>query len=280
MRLAMVPTARRSKAAPPPRRERLCRQPSMWIARPGHAGQPGPVDADGPAAPTRHAAGLGLLHPPDLLSREQRLERAARRPGIAMAGAAVRAQPGERVQRRSATIWAPKYRQATFGAFLTDAGRMRSRRSTSPIATCSRPSSVPAPGAEGPADHPRRPQPGQPAPDCACSRERIAGTARGGADRRRLCGRLADLDDRRPAGARPAGLRAARPGGLRPVAGRASASRPIPSMVDRHLRRDRGPERRAAGGIADAVHQPADRQRRRRGARGGQSRHARSPTRT
>ena len=93
--------------------------------------------------------------------------------------------------------------------------------------------------------------------------ERIARRARGGADRRRLCDRLAGLGDRGPA--RPAlpRLRAARAGALPPLlAELRRARRPEPGH--RRLRRDDRARRRAARGIGDALHQPADRRARRR----------------
>ena len=107
-------------------------------------------------APTRGAARLGLLRPPDQLPRIRRLERAGRRPGIAGPGGAVRAQPGERVQRRRRDLGA-QIPPGDLRRLPDHQGRMRSSAldfAYRDVLAAYR--GVPARGAGGPADHPRR----------------------------------------------------------------------------------------------------------------------------
>ncbi len=170
-----------------------------WIARPDRGSNPAlwlPTGMErGPAG----EAAVFFIHPTSYLEKarwnapvddaesQQRARLFVRSQASAFNGA------GE--------IWAPKYRQATFGAFLTtktdaqkaldlayrDVGRIRPLNSGRP------------------ADHPGRAQPGQPAPHPAAQ-----GTGGGhsahGADRGGLCSRLADLDQRRSRAARSARL--------------------------------------------------------------------------
>ena len=79
-----------------------------------------------------------LLHPPDHLSRARPLERAARRPAAASDRAELFVQqPGERVQRRRRDLGAALPPGGVRRLPARQRGRAR-RRSTSPIATCSR----------------------------------------------------------------------------------------------------------------------------------------------
>ncbi len=117
MRLAMVP------------HEEFRRQPgvasrayddrTMWIARPDIRKNPALWTPSGYLADPRVAPALFFIHPTSYLSRahwnaglddEEANERAA----LFLRGQAS-------AFNDSAEIWAPRYRQATFGAFLTDA---------------------------------------------------------------------------------------------------------------------------------------------------------------
>ena len=117
MRWAMVPSApfRAGRCRPAP----TIASRGMWIARPDIAGNPVAVGAAGLRA--RRAtprASVFFVHPTSFLESTA-WNAPLDDPESQRSRRAVRAQPGERVQRRSAQIWAPKYRQATFGAFLT-----------------------------------------------------------------------------------------------------------------------------------------------------------------
>ena len=96
--------------------------------------------------------------------------------------------------------------------------------------------------------------------------ERIARRAGGGADRRRLSGRLAGLGDRGSARPRPSPP-ARRPDQARCLLSWQSFAEPAdPSQVTDVYDAIARPGGVAARGIADALHQPADRRARRRRA--------------
>ena len=115
------------------------RQARLWIARPDIAGNPVALDA---ARLSRRraspSASVFFVHPTTFLE-----PRAWNAPlddrGIARAGGLVRPQPGERVQRRSAQIWAPQIPPGDVRRLPHQQGRMPAARSISPIATCSPP---------------------------------------------------------------------------------------------------------------------------------------------
>ena len=230
----------------------------MWLARPdlprqsGAAGRPPGYRA----APTPD--GRGVLRPPDLVPRPRALERAARRCRDANDRAELFLRGQASAFNEVGAIWAPRYRQATFGAFLTDARPTRSRRSTSPIATSPPRSTSSSQRGRRPADHPRRAQPGRAPPDAAAARTRRRHAARE-ADRRRLCRRLAGLD--RPptcrAWACPPAPRADQTGCI--LSWQSFAEPADPSLILDTYRRDHRLRRPAAHGHADALHQPADR---------------------
>ena len=112
----------------------------------------------------------------------------------------------------SGDVWAPRYRQAAFGAFLLNS-RMLKRPWISPTPTYRRRSTLHCRGRR-PTDHPCRAQPGR-----TSSRAAAKGANRGQADReedrRGLCRWLADQHDGGPTCAWPSG-RVTRPG--RPAA--------------------------------------------------------------
>ena len=170
-------------------------------------------------------------------------------------------------------VWAPKYRQATFGAFLTsedNARRALDFAYRDVLAAYE--------------EFLRQAPPDRPIILAAHSQgslhlmrlleERVQGAPEARADRRRLCHRLAGLRDRGPARSAPPRLRAARAGALPALlAELRRAGRP--GDGHRRLRRLDRPRRGQPRRLADALRQPADRDARRRGGPRGQSRHAR-----
>ena len=90
----------------------------MWIARPDIGGNPALWAPPG-FAPTPSPRASGFLRPPDQLPRILGLER-----GLDDEESQDRARLFVRSQASAfnsvGAIWAPKYRQAAFGAFLTD----------------------------------------------------------------------------------------------------------------------------------------------------------------
>jgi hypothetical protein len=117
MRIAMVPTAQFEAA--PPAAEGAYAKADMWISRPGTANDPSLWVPEG-AAPegARGDASIFFIHPTSYLERgrwnapldDEESQRRARL--FVRSQASALAAAGE--------VWAPKYRQATFGAFLTD----------------------------------------------------------------------------------------------------------------------------------------------------------------
>jgi hypothetical protein len=117
MRLAMVPTAKFEAA--PPAAEGAYAKAEMWISQPGTADDPSLWLPEG-AGPTaeRGEASIFFIHPTSYLERgrwnapldDEESQRRARL--FVQSQASALAAAGE--------VWAPKYRQATFGAFLTD----------------------------------------------------------------------------------------------------------------------------------------------------------------
>ena len=269
MRMAMVPSgAFESRAGGTARR--LCRRQDVAGAA-RHQEQSGDLD---PAGLRRSGigAGGGVLHPPDLVPRAHALERTARQCRRRMAAPHLFLRGQASVFNEAVQVWAPRYRQATFGAFLTGA-RTRSRRSISRIATSRRRSTSSSGNRPRPPDHPRRAQPGRVPPDPAAART-SRGQAAGDAHRRGVCDRLAGVEGRRPAAL---GLpECATPD----QAGCVLSWQSLPSPPTRRCcstfstRRAARPAI-ARGGHAAGLHQPANRHARRRRARDRQSRHTR-----
>lgn len=116
MRAAMVPTVRFE--AQPGVTAATYRDPKMWIARPDKPGNPARWAPPGYAPAADPAAAMFFIHPTSYL------ERARWNAPIDDARAAALAETFLRGQasafNESAAIWAPRYRQATFGAFLTN----------------------------------------------------------------------------------------------------------------------------------------------------------------
>ena len=115
MRAGMVPSAKFE--APAPQKADAYAPASMWIARPDIAGNPAlwlPPKVD--PQPAGKAA-IFFVHPTSYLSRAAWNaplddEDANRRAGLFVRGQAS-------VFNAAGEVWAPRYRQATFGAFLT-----------------------------------------------------------------------------------------------------------------------------------------------------------------
>lgn len=115
MRVALVPTAKFEAlpSAPP----NLYANAAMWIARPDKPGNPAlwtpagykPAAAPGPA--------MFFLHPTSYLDRSR--WNAPLDDQVANDRAALFLRGQASAFNESAAIWAPRYRQATFGAFLT-----------------------------------------------------------------------------------------------------------------------------------------------------------------
>ncbi|MFN3517273.1 MAG: DUF3089 domain-containing protein [Novosphingobium sp.] len=118
-------TPRGTFEAQPPLAENAYADPHLWYARPGMTG-PNPVQwkPDGFAAADAPVdAAVFFIHPTSYLKKDHwnaPLDDAdARQIGETM----VRANAS--VFSASADVWAPRYRQATFGAFVTDAPEAR-----------------------------------------------------------------------------------------------------------------------------------------------------------
>ena len=133
-------------APPPPRSGPDYALASSWLARPGNrATAPPPGCPSGVVTTTARTPRGDLLHPSDHLSRARPLERRARSGRRRrLSRAAVRPEPGERVQRRVATSGRRAIARRRSAPSCSRA-RMRPRRSTSPIATCSRRSTPSSP---------------------------------------------------------------------------------------------------------------------------------------
>lgn len=117
--LALVPTSQFE--APPPLAANVYQDPAMWISRPGLGAKdparwlPTGAPTDTPALP----AAVFFIHPTSYLEKSHwnaPLDDAKSR-GYAEAMTRAEASPFN----ASVDLWAPRYRQAAFGAFLTDA---------------------------------------------------------------------------------------------------------------------------------------------------------------
>ena len=115
MRRAMVPGG--SYVALPPAKADVYTQPGMWIARPDKRNNPALWTPAGYAPARRPTAAVFFIHPTSYL------ERARWNAPLDNADANARAELFLRGQASAfngvGAIWAPRYRQATFGAFLT-----------------------------------------------------------------------------------------------------------------------------------------------------------------
>lgn len=116
MRAALVPSAA-FEALPGVPSARYA-DAKMWIARPDKPGNPARWTPPGHREAVDPAAALFFLHPTSYLDR--RSWNAPLDNGIANARAELFLRGQASAFNASAAIWAPRYRQATFGAFLTN----------------------------------------------------------------------------------------------------------------------------------------------------------------
>ncbi|MGQ0588468.1 MAG: DUF3089 domain-containing protein [Sphingosinicella sp.] len=121
MRWAMVPSVEFREVANPAGASYA--QANMWIARPDIAGNPSLWTPEGfrPAAAPR--ASVFFVHPTSFLERSAWNAPVDDEESQRRAALFVRSQAS--AFNSVGAIWAPKYRQATFGAFLTDADNAR-----------------------------------------------------------------------------------------------------------------------------------------------------------
>ena len=121
MRWAMVPSVDFREVANPAGADYA--QAGMWIARPDIAGNPALWTPEGFAATATPRAAVFFVHPTSFL------ERSAWNAPVTDAESQNRAALFVRSQASAfnaiGAVWAPKYRQATFGAFLTNADNAR-----------------------------------------------------------------------------------------------------------------------------------------------------------
>jgi hypothetical protein len=121
--------------------ERTYRYASMWISRPGIGDDPSKWRPQGMAEPPPPRASVFFVHPTSFLQKSAWNGPVVDAPDCAKddncsqwrASLFVRSQAS--AFNGIGEVWAPKYRQATFGAFLTEQDQAR-QASTSPIATC------------------------------------------------------------------------------------------------------------------------------------------------
>ena len=116
MRWTMVPGSA-FEAGPPPAVNAYAK-PEMWIARPGMADSPaGWLPPGVAAAPGEKKASVFFIHPTSYLEKSQWNAPLDHEDSQWRARLFVRSQAS--AFNHVGEIWAPKYRQATFGAFLT-----------------------------------------------------------------------------------------------------------------------------------------------------------------
>ena len=117
MRFAMVPQEEFQRQ--PSVAERAYDDRSMWIARPDIARNPTLWTPSGYIPQAKVLPALFYIHPTSYLSRAHWNADLADQEANERANLFLRGQAS--AFNASAQIWAPRYRQATFGAFLTDA---------------------------------------------------------------------------------------------------------------------------------------------------------------
>ena len=116
MRFALVPGSKFEAEPPQPRNAYDDR--SMWIARPDIGRNPALWVPPGvPAAPAAAPAAVFFIHPTSYIGRDHWNARLDDAETNARAALFVRGQAS--AFNAAGEIWAPRYRQATFGAFLT-----------------------------------------------------------------------------------------------------------------------------------------------------------------
>jgi len=117
MRLALVPRA--GFETPPPLAANAYADPALWYSRPGLADDPAHFRPTGaPRDPAPLAAAVFFIHPTSYLSPGHWNAPAGDPEADRLARLLVRGMAS--AFNASDQLWAPKYRQATFGAFLAD----------------------------------------------------------------------------------------------------------------------------------------------------------------
>lgn len=115
LRMAMVPSARFE--ALPPEQSAAYRDARMWLARPDKAANPALWTPAGYAPNARPDAAVFFVHPTSFLERSRWNAPLDNREANDRAELFLRGQAS--AFNAVGGIWAPRYRQATFGAFLT-----------------------------------------------------------------------------------------------------------------------------------------------------------------
>ncbi len=115
MRAALVPSA--AFEALPPVKPVTYADSKMWIARPDKPGNPALWTPPGYAPAANPGAAMFFIHPTSYLERSR--WNAPLNDQIANDRAALFLRGQASAFNEGAAIWAPRYRQATFGAFLT-----------------------------------------------------------------------------------------------------------------------------------------------------------------
>lgn len=117
VRAALVPTAS-FKAMPPAAETAYADDPGLWYSRPGKgAGNPALWVPAGFTADPNAKAALFFIHPTSFLDRSAWNMPLDNQEAIDRARLFIRGQAS--AFNEVAQVWAPRYRQATFGAFLT-----------------------------------------------------------------------------------------------------------------------------------------------------------------
>lgn len=116
MRMAMVPSAAFEALPSPP--ENAYAKPAMWIARPDKPDNPALWSPAGYKPAERPEAAVFFIHPTSYLERTSWNAPLDDQEANARAELFLRGQAS--AFNEVGEIWAPRYRQATFGAFLTN----------------------------------------------------------------------------------------------------------------------------------------------------------------
>jgi hypothetical protein len=113
LRMSMVPTAAFESLSPPP----SYADARMWLARPDKPGNPALWTPQGHAPAEKPEAAVFFIHPTSYLNRQRWNAPLDDREANERADLFLRGQAS--AFNGVGAIWAPRYRQATFGAFLT-----------------------------------------------------------------------------------------------------------------------------------------------------------------
>ena len=238
------------RAAEPAGRQRLRSSGNVVFAPRDRHWRSLALAARGLAGPTHRGPRRcgGLLHPPDQLPRTAitgtRRSTTSRR----TTRRAVRARHGEPVQRGRRQVWAPRYRQAAFGAFLTTGPKRPQALDLAYADVRAGVRLVRGRARQPNADRPGRTQPGRAAPDRACCATRSPARRSPAASSPPMSIGWPISRRARSARARPARLRRAPTRRAASCAGRASPSPPTRRMMLETYDATTGLRRQAARG--------------------------------